>query len=287
MWALSGDGAVHTMYVSNGEEAAPPISFLPAGANVSDFSVVDGIAYATTTGRCGGAADGIRAVDLTSKNVGKWDGPVNGLPAFGPDGTYLTTGTKLVNLDSKTLVVGGSYDPGVSFTTSPVVFQYKSKVMIAAVSKDGVVHLVDSSSPAVAAAKSAAGDVEPYALATWQTVAETRWLLATSPKSITGWKIVEQNGAPAIQRAWTINEVTSPSAPLIINGVLFALDRGDRGHNAKLSAFDASTGEQLWDSGHAVTSFVGNAGGLAAGGSSLYFGTQDGTIWAFGFPIEH
>ncbi len=217
----------------------------------------------------------------------KVDLAANGLPAFGPDVTYLTSETKLINLNSKTLVEGAAYDAGVSFTTSPVVFEYKSKVMIAATSKDGVVHLVDSSSPAVAAAKSEPGDVEPYALATWQTVAETRWLIATSPKSITAWKIVEQNGAPALRRAWTINDVTSPSAPLIINGVLFALDRGDRGHNAKLSAFDASTGKPLWNSGNVITSFVANSGGLAAGGGSLYFGTQDGTLWAFGFPIEH
>jgi outer membrane protein assembly factor BamB len=279
---------VRTIYVSNGEAAAPPIPFLSSVANVSDFSVVDGVAYATTVGHCEGAADGVWALDLTSKAVTKWEGQVSGSqPAFGPAYAYLASETKLVALDSKTLVAGASYDAGVPFATAPVIFEYKSKPMVAAASKDGVVHLIDPSAMPNALAKSAAGEADPYALATWQTVAETRWLVVTSAKSITAWKIVDQNGVPALQRGWAINNMASPSAPLIINGVLFALERGDRGHHASLAAFDASTGKQLWTSGSSVTSFVNKWGGLAAGGGSLYFGTQDGTLWAFGFPIEH
>jgi hypothetical protein len=32
---------------------------------------------------------------------------------------------------------------------------------------------------------------------------------------------------------------------------------------------------------------VPESGGIAAGGSTVYFGTYDGTLWAFGFPIPH
>ena len=79
----------------------------------------------------------------------------------------------------------------------------------------------------------------------------------------------------------------TPATPLIINGVLFVLQRGDRSHTALLSAYDATTGKQLWTSGDAIKSFVPKSGGLAAGGSSIYLGTNDGTLWAFGFPIEN
>jgi len=288
MYALSGDGALHTMYVSNGEEAAPPIPFLPPNANVSDFTVVDGVAYATTTGHCGEAADGLWAADLTTKAVTKWAGSVTGgEAAFGPAAGYVVSDTKLLALDLKTLTAGASYDAGQTFTTAPVVFEYKTKTMIAAATKDGALHLIDGAAPGNAATKSTAGDADPYAVATWQTAAETRWIVVTGPKSITGWKIVEQNGSPTLQQGWVIRDVASPSAPLIINGVLFALERGDRSHHAVLSAFDASTGKQIWTSGNSVTSFVAKNGGLAAGGSTLYFGTHDGTLWAYGFPIEH
>jgi len=69
--------------------------------------------------------------------------------------------------------------------------------------------------------------------------------------------------------------------------VLFAVERGDGGHNAVLFAFDALTGKQLWSSGDMISSFVSKQGGLAAGGGSIYLGTHDGTLSAFGFPIEH
>jgi hypothetical protein len=48
---------------------------------------------------------------------------------------------------------------------------------------------------------------------------------------------------------------------------------------------DGATGQPLWDSGKAI---AGNAGGGLSGGSSqIYLSIQDGTIYAFGFPIEH
>ena len=70
----------------------------------SDLSVVDGIAYATTVNHCNGAADGVWALDLTSKTVTSWQGsPIGGETSFGPAGNYLTTDNKLVALDPKTL----------------------------------------------------------------------------------------------------------------------------------------------------------------------------------------
>jgi hypothetical protein len=289
IYALSGDGALHTMYVSNGVEgASDPISFLPASANVSDFSVVDDVAFAVTAGHCGGVADGVWALDLKSKTVTKWEGSLaGGEAAFGPAGAYVTADSKLILLDAKTMTPTSSYDAGQTFTTAPVVFEYNAKEMVAAATKDGVLHIVDASAPTSAFAKSAGGDAEPYALATWQTSAETRWIIVTGAQSITGWKIVAKNGSPTLQQGWALHDLNSPAAPLIANGVLFVLQRGDRSHHAVLSAFNASSGKQLWTSGDVISSFVAKTGGLAEGGSTVYLGTHDGTLWAFGFPIEH
>src|SRR6185369_10064303 len=67
--ALSMDGMFHSMYVSNGEEPQPPVPFLPANANAQQLTVVDNVAYAATTHGCGGAANGIWALDIASKKV--------------------------------------------------------------------------------------------------------------------------------------------------------------------------------------------------------------------------
>ena len=183
------------MYVSNGEEPAPPVKFLPPNANVSDLSVVDGIAYATTVNHCNGAADGVWALDLTSKAVTSWQGfPIGGETSFGR-GNYLTTDNKLVALDLKTLAPVTTYEADQPFTTAPIVIDYKTKVLLAAAAKDGTLHILDSAAPTTAMAKSAAGDADPYALATWQTIAETRWIIATSAKSIIAWKLIDQMAA--------------------------------------------------------------------------------------------
>ena len=74
---------------------------------------------------------------------------------------------------------------------------------------------------------------------------------------------------------------------MIVNGIIFALSGGDKSTPAVLYALDSANGKEIWTSGKTITSFVPRNGGLAAGGSAVYFGTHDGTLWAFGAPIEH
>jgi len=68
---------------------------------------------------------------------------------------------------------------------------------------------------------------------------------------------------------------------------VFALSSGSASSRAILYALDSTTGKELWNSGEAMSTFVRTTGGLAAGGSHVYVATQDGTQYAFGFPIEH
>ncbi len=281
--SLTSDGAFHTMYVSNGDEPQPAIAFLKPNANVANLSIVDGAAYATTVNGCGGVPDGIYALDLESKSIANWKGSISGEPSFGPSGTvHVASQNQLVALAPKTLEPKGSYDAGQPITAGPVIFEHGGKVWVAAATKDGVVHLLDGASPSAAATKAAAGEESPYALATWQN-ASTRWIVSTAAHSITAWKVTGN----ALEQGWTSRDVPSPAAPLIVNGILFAVSRGGRDAHSVLYAIDAATGKSLWNSGATVTSFVPKSGGLAAGGSSIYFGTNDGTFWAFGFPIEH
>ena len=82
----------------------------------------------------------------------------------------------------KTLKVKDVYRAGQELTSTPVIFQYKEKTMIAATTKDGRIHLLDGAAMGGAAVKSApyssAADFTPGALATWQDAAGTRWILA-------------------------------------------------------------------------------------------------------------
>lgn len=311
VYAISSDGMLHALYVSNGDEPNPPVPFLPAGANAQGLIVVDNVAYAATSQGCGGAANGLWALDLASKEVHTWksnSGSVAGSAgaAVDSDGTlYVTTeGGELVALEPKTLAPKQVYSSGgAAFTSSPVIFQHNDKTLIAAASKDGRMHLLDTaalSKPLATSPANSGAEFIPGALASWQDAAGTRWILAPAATAISAWKVVDQNGAASLQAGWTSTNMVSPLAPMIVNGVVFAVSSGEvrsdgkmtaaqiaqRSSPAVLHALDADTGKELWNSGKTMASFI-HGGGLAAGGSQMYLGTHDGTLYTFGFGIEH
>jgi outer membrane protein assembly factor BamB len=333
--SLSSDGMFHANYVSNGDEPNPAIRFLPANANSQGLIVVDNVAYVATAGGCGGVPNGIWALDLAGNAVTSWKpatGEVAGSagPAFGPDGTLYVATTRgdLVSLEAKTLKVKDVYIAGQELTSSPVIFPYKEKALLAVTTKDGRIQLLDSAAMAGpgsrTASYSAASDFIPGALATWQDGAGTRWLLAPAAGpvaaeakftasngsvtngavtngAIVAWKVVEQNGAAALEPGWVSRDLASPMTPLVVNGVVFAVSSGEyRGKGEKMTvaqraqrsvpavvyALDGATGKELWNSGKTIASFV-HGGGLSGGAGQIYLGTHDGTLYSFGFPIEH
>jgi outer membrane protein assembly factor BamB len=311
VYALAGDGMLHSLHISNGADYQPPVKFLPPGAHASSLIVTGDMAYAVTQHGCGGAANGVWAIDLLTKEVRTWKGNIAGSAgmAFSGDGViYVATGSggdhqnSLIALDPKTLAVKESFSGSQEFSTSPVIFTYSGKTMIAVASKDGRIHLFDSSNLKAPLTSSSAGkEVSPGALASWQETGGTRWILAPTAGAVVAWKIVEQNGAPTLQTGWTSRELTSPLTPTIINGVVFVTSSGEfrtadskvtaaqrvrKSSPAVLYALDGSTGKELWNSGSTITSFT-RSGALSGGMSQIYVTTHDGTIYAFGYPMEH
>jgi hypothetical protein len=281
--AISSDGMFHSMYVSNGDEPAPPMAFLPPNAVAGELTVIDRIAYAATSRGCGGAPNGMWALDLKSKEVTHWtpadDAAVSGF-AFGPDSTvYVATSRgDLAALDPKTMQSRNVYRAAnQKFTLPPVVFEYKARALVAAATQDHL-HLID--------ATTFSGNAYPAgvtgAMASWHDAAGARWIVAPSNESITAWRIAGPADAPVPQTGWTA-AMASPSAPIVINGVVFTVSNSP---SAILRALDAVTGKELWNSGNVMTAAVRD-GGLSGSGGQLYLGTSDGTLYAFGFPIEH
>jgi outer membrane protein assembly factor BamB len=284
--AVSSDGMYHAAYVSNGDEPNAAVPFLPANANARQLTVVDNVVYAATSQGCGGAPNGVWALDIATKDVKHWTPPAGDIAgggfAFGPDAKIYaaTTGGDLVALDPKKLEAQGVYRAGnEAFSGSPVVFEYKTKAMIAAPTKGGQIHLVDA---AALTGKAFPGAVAG-ALASWQDPGGTRWIVAPSKDSIAAWKVDAQGDAAALATGWASAEMASPLAPIVVNGVVFAVSNSP---SAVLHALDGATGKELWNSGKTMTAAV-RIGGLSGSGSQIYLGTSDGTIYAFGFPIEH
>lgn len=289
VYALSSDGLFHSMYISNGDEPKPGVPFIPANANASGLTVIDGWAYVATMNGCGGAPDGVWAMEIESGKVTKWvstSGSVVGEagPAFGPDSTIYVATAKgdLVAIDSEKLTTKATYSSGSALVSSPVLFQMKDKSLLAVTAADGAIHIVDTASLSTPLSKTAAGAKGP--LSSWQDPSGTRWLLSATANNITAWKVTESG---SLERGWSSRELNAPATPSIVNGVIFALSTGFANRSgAVLYALDSATGKDVWNSGKTMTSFV-HGGHISGGASQLYIGTNDGTVYAFGFPIEH
>jgi outer membrane protein assembly factor BamB len=283
---VTRDGMMHSVYVSNGEPSQPAVRFAPANANLAGLIVAGNVAYAAAGEGCDAAPTEVLALDLESKNVVSFRpdaGDIAGTHGFalGPDGTlYIaTTAGDLVALEPKTLKRKGSYKAGQPFATSPVVFQHDDKAWIAAGTKDGRVHVLDAADMISALAVSEPMSSAVSALATWEDSSGTRWLLGPTTGSIVAWKLAGRN----IQPGWTSRDLGSPLAPAIVNGVAFTASSGT---SPVVYALDASTGRELWNSGRKIASPI-RGGGLSAGNSQVYLGSNDGTVYVFGFPMEH
>ncbi len=294
VYALSSDGKMHLMYVTNGAEPKPGVPFLPANAHARGLMVFDGMAYVATVNGCGGVENGIWALDLESEKVTQWksaSGNVVGTEGFavGPDGTiFVAAGNELVALDSETLAPKGSYKSGgAAFTSSPLVFDFKGRNAIAATTGDGKLHIVEAAGMVLLGSGDAGhGNYDVGALTSWQEVNGARWILVPSATKVVAWKVADKGGMAALEPGWTSRDLVLPIAPAVVNGVVFAVSSGKRGVPAVLYALDGASGKALWNSGKSILSFV-TTGSLSAGGSRVYVSTHDGTQYAFGVPIEH
>lgn len=335
VYVVAGDGMLHSLYISNGMEPEPALPFLPPNANAKGLIVLDRIAYAATaTENCSGVSSGVWALDLDSKQISHWEpsaGAVVGStgPAFGPDGTVYaaTSSGQLAALSGGGLKLMASYaTDGQPFTSSPVVFPYKGKTLVAAATQDGRIHLLDGMALGGPDHKTALFKTMPYsskgfapsALATWLDADGVRWVLAAAAAAagsspgfsqtngsvtngaITTWRVADYHGAITLEPGWLSRDMIAPLTPAVINGVVFAVSSGEfasgenlpvaervrRSSPAILYALDGATGRKLWDSGRTITSFV-HSGGVTGESGQVYLETYDETLYAFGFPTEH
>ncbi len=106
--------------------------------------------------------------------------------------------------------------------------------------------------------------------------------------SIVAFKITFDSGKPSLTPAWRSRDMVSPAAPAIINGLVVALSTGEtakakKGAPAILYVLDAETGKELYK-GDKATAY--STGGVAVANSQIYFTTHDGTLYAYGIPLE-
>ena len=232
----------------------------------------------------------------------------------------------IVALDPRTLQLKDWFtQPTAEFVTGPTVFRHGTKDVVAAATKDGRVILLDSASlgganhatPLLVSRPlfASGGSISAEALSTWARAAaatatsagsEARWILvpvsgrpsgaratngAIRNGAVVALRVAEAKGVLSLEPEWTSNDLTTPATPIIVNGVVFALSTGrpaaagGTGSPAVLYAYDGVSGKALWNSGKSMTTFA-SPGSYWSALSQVYVGTNDGTVYAFGFLDE-
>jgi PQQ-like domain len=311
VWVISSGGMVHALNPHIGADLRPPVRIVPAGAKVLGSVLVDDVLYAATAEGCGGAPNGVWALDVSGKNASAtskmWTsgGPSivgSAGPTLGLNGViYIATGAgsgsyanAVVGLDRNTLQPTGWFAGDAPFTTTPTAFNVGGRDVVAAAARDGRVYVLDGKTPGgsdhhTALARSAASVAGEGSsgVTTWQDSEGTRWLLVTSPTSIVTFRLAERDGTFTLEQGWTSRELTTPMTPIVLNDVAFGLSTGAvRGAAAVLYAFDAKSGKELWNSGAAIRTSAQGVGPSGQDGQ-VYIVGADGTLYAFGIPLEH
>ncbi|MXY71128.1 MAG: hypothetical protein F4Y47_21570 [Acidobacteriia bacterium] len=292
---LSNDGMLHGLYVSNGRDHRPPMPFLPANSHARGLVVIENTAFVTTVNRCGGTPDGVWSLDLESGMVRAWEsdgGSIAGAAgaAFAPDG-MLYAATKegaLVALESRSLNLAQK-SRSTGFRSSPVVFDFDGADHLAVLASDGSlqVYAADSLAAPVAAASARSGSVDDdTALAVWKDESGTSWIVVSTGRSIAAWKLAGRAGEMSLEKGWESSAMIAPLPPIVVNGVVFALDGGESAGRATLYALEGTTGAALWDSADSIEA-PARGHTLSSGPSHVYLTAMDNAVYGFGIPMEH
>ena len=322
-FALSGDGKLHLLNTSTGEDVAPAMTFLPPGAKASSLTDSEGIIYTTTSFGCGGAPNGVWAIDLNGDEpkVSKFltnSGAVPGLGgvAFGADGTvYAQTSdgaldasagkwaNSVIALTPKDLTPAQYFTaPAGLANTTPVLFTFQERELMVAAGRNGQLYVLDPKALGRPDHKTALSETAPGGsvwggLSSWQGADGTRLGARTHlglrwKGSIAAFRLDNSDGKPLLTRVWSA-AMPSPEPPVITSGIVFALSAGDysSGDNLKptghatLFAFDGTSGKQLYTTGDQVTAPANLTGTTLANGR-VFFTTTDGTLYGFGIFLE-
>ena len=304
MYVATRDGcgtAANGVYAMDlGSDAKTTTHWESKGGSVAGSAGItfgtDGNIYVATDGGGPGSNDANAIVALDPKTLAARDW-------FSPGSTPFTTSPVAFNYKGKDLIVAANADGRL--------------YVLDAGSLGGADHRTPLSKTAPYSA--GAGEFAAGALATSENADGSRWVFAAAAGppgagtaigssngqvtngAIVAYKLVDQNGTPGLQTVWTSRDLSSPAPPTVVNGVVFAISTGEyrsgdaqltaaqraqRGKAAVLYALDAASGKELWSSGTTISSFVRGVG-PSAGDGQVYVVTYDGTVYAFGIPLEH
>ena len=246
LYAVSSDGRLHTIRVSDGADTSTPLNFLPPNAGYSNLNFWSGTIYATVWDGCNKAAAGLWSVDVKKPNAS---------PQLNS-----SKGGRRVVIDTT----------GKVHTDVVSDYIYKDRELLVTETLDGRLLL-------------AGPNARSNGTATWQDPNGVRWICAATTRNVMAFKVTGPSSGPKLEPAWT-SDARNAAQPVVTNGLIFLLtgpDVADRG-TTTLTALDAATGKELYSSGSITYAY---APSLAVANGHICFASAD-TLYCYGIPLE-
>jgi hypothetical protein len=292
VWAidLDSDTKPVSSWKTHGGNVVGAVAFTP------DNTLIAAIGPGATSGD--GKANAIVALDPQTLQLKDW---------FTQPTAEFVTGPTIIDSNGKPVIAAATKDGRVILLdvaslgganhTTPL---FASKPLLgagAAISGTALAAWQQSTSTPSPANPGAAGS--GGTLSTWLLVPVRGGIGAGLPRTngavstgaVIALKLSTDGPTPSLDAGWVSHNLSAPGTPLIVNGVVFTVATGapatatEHGTAAVLHAYDGATGKPLWNSGTAMPTFASPRSFWSTGGQ-VYVGTQDGTLYAFGFNDE-
>lgn len=292
VFVITSDGSLRTLALADGHELIPRLLFVPPFSKMWSLNYSNGVLYTSLSQGCSGATSGIVALNPDSPGrpvTAFYAATGSGGGIFGRGGVsadfagdvYGATGdgmfdpaanlfaNSVVRLSPGTLQLAGYYVPQNwqylnshdldMSTTTPVIFHWRNRVLMATGGKEGLVYLLDTTGLASNDHGTAAYVSPRYAnrdqafdkygiwgeMSTW-TDSDTVWLYVpawgeptnavTFPASygpvrsgsLMAFKLTaDDRGEPVLSPAWISSDIAVPDPAAIAGGVVFVLGTGE------------------------------------------------------------
>ena len=298
LFAITSDGRLLTLALADGHQLMPPARFVPPYSKMWSLNYSGGVLYTSLSQDCANTRSGIAALnpDAPGKPIvffnsagacskgfcgaGIWgrggpsvdfNGFVYGATGDAPfDPAAQMFGDTVLKLAPGTLDLAGYYTPADweyltrkdldMGTTTPVIFRWRNRVLVAFGGKEGAVYMVDAA--AISGAQHRMADyISPRytnprqtfeangiwgAMSVWHDPQGETWLYVPSwgeptpaaqfphsygpvkAGSVMAFKIVAGlDGSPQAQPAWISEDIAVPDPVAIAGGVAFVVGTGE------------------------------------------------------------
>lgn len=289
LYVLDSGGQLHTMSLLDGSERSPARAFTPPFAKTWSLNLANGSLFTSTSQNCNEVPSGVYSIAASSGAARHFDSARHGAGIWGRAGVavdangviFAGTGdgkfhpedgqfpNSILAVDSRTMKLKDYFTPKNYVyidrhdldmgNSTPVVFTYKHKELVATGGKEGVLWLLDAAriggadhstpvyaSPLLANTKGAYfGSGFWGAFSTWQDKGGTRWLYAPAwgsatadtkfpithgdaPQgSVMAFRVTGPEDHPVLTPAWQSVNMAVPTPITIANGVAFVLADAD------------------------------------------------------------